>query len=408
MAELAVDVSGLGKRYRVGIGADYTTLREHMSMLFGSRRAVREDEEPRELWALQDVSFSMRQGDVLGIIGRNGAGKSTLLKILARITEPTTGAARIHGRLASLLEVGTGFHEDLTGRENVFLNGVVLGMSRREVQVRFDEIVEFSGVSRFLDMPIKRYSSGMKLRLAFAVAAHLDTEVVVVDEVLAVGDSEFQRRCLGKMSDLQRSGRTVLFVSHDLGTVAQLCPRTIWLAAGKIHADGPTEEVIGAYQQSFGAPEIAARLDRAGGGPVRLDSVRLVTSDGAGLEQLRRGDPFTIELCFTNDETVIGLDVGIYLEDSRGVRPLDEGLSEVVGLAIDLSAPGPHKLLLDVPAPLAAKEYVVGVWLGTRTEDFFDEPALRFEIKPALEDSRDAIGKSRVLHGTGRWRVMSP
>ena len=408
MAELAVEVTDLGKRYRVGIGADYTTLREHMNGMFMSRRAVRDDDEPRELWALRDVSFSMQQGDVLGIIGRNGAGKSTLLKILARITEPTTGAAGIHGRLASLLEVGTGFHDDLTGRENVFLNGVVLGMSRREVQSRFDEIVEFSGVSRFLDMPIKRYSSGMKLRLAFAVAAHLDTEVVVVDEVLAVGDSEFQRRCLGKMSDLQRSGRTVLFVSHDLGTVAQLCPRTIWLAAGKIHADGPTDQVVSAYQESFGAPEIAASLERASGGPVRLDSVRLVAPDCAALERLRRGDPFTIELCFTNRDTVMGLDVGIYLEDSRGVRAFDEGLSEVLGLDADLSAPGAHRLLLDVPAPLAAKEYVVGIWLGTPTEDFFNEPALRFEIKPALEDSRDAIVKSRVLHGTGRWRVMSP
>jgi len=408
MAELAVEVTDLGKRYRVGIGADYTTLREHMNGMFMSRRAVRDDDEPRELWALRDVSFSMQQGDVLGIIGRNGAGKSTLLKILARITEPTTGAAGIHGRLASLLEVGTGFHDDLTGRENVFLNGVVLGMSRREVQSRFDEIVEFSGVSRFLDMPIKRYSSGMKLRLAFAVAAHLDTEVVVVDEVLAVGDSEFQRRCLGKMSDLQRSGRTVLFVSHDLGTVAQLCPRTIWLAAGKIHADGPTDQVVSAYQEAYGAPEIAASLERASGGPVRLDSVRLVAPDCAALERLRRGDPFTIELCFTNRDTVMGLDVGIYLEDSRGVRAFDEGLSEVLGLDADLSAPGAHRLLLDVPAPLAAKEYVVGIWLGTRTEDFFNEPALRFEIKPALEDSRDAIVKSRVLHGTGRWRVMSP
>ncbi|HVF79939.1 MAG TPA: polysaccharide ABC transporter ATP-binding protein [Solirubrobacteraceae bacterium] len=408
MGELAVDVIGVGKRYRMGAGAGYTTLREHLSTRFSSRREGRNDGEPREMWALEDVSFSMEQGDVLGIIGRNGAGKSTLLKILARITEPTVGAAHIHGRLASLLEVGTGFHEDLTGRENVFLNGVVLGMSRREIQRRFDEIVEFSGVSRFLDSPIKRYSSGMKLRLAFAVAAHLDTEIVVVDEVLAVGDSEFQRRCLGKMSDLRRSGRTVLFVSHDLGTVAQLCPRTIWLASGRIHEDGPTEQVIRSYQQSFGSVGIGARLARGADGPVRLDSARLVAPDGAALEQLRRGNPFAIEVCWTNRESLPGLDAGIYVEDARGVRALDEGLSESLDLEADLSAPGGHRLLLDVQVPLAAKEYIVGLWLGTSLEDFLNEPVLRFEIEPALEDSRDAIVKSRVLHGTGRWRVMSP
>ena len=408
MGDLAVEVIDLGKRYRVGLGADYTTLREHLSMIFARGRAGRGETQAREMWALQDVNFSMQQGDVLGIIGRNGAGKSTLLKILARITEPSTGCARVHGRLASLLEVGTGFHEDLTGRENVFLNGVVLGMSRREIQRRFDEIVDFSGVSRFLDSPIKRYSSGMKLRLAFAVAAHLDTEIVVVDEVLAVGDSEFQRRCLGKMSDLRRSGRTVLFVSHDLGTVAQLCPRTIWLTAGKIHADGPTEQVIRAYQQTFGSAGIGARVGDGGDGPVQLDSVRLVTPDGAALEQLRRGNAFAIEVCFANREAIRGLDVGIYIEDSRGVRALDEGLSEALGMNVDLSEPGRHRVLLDVGVPLAAKEYVVGLWLGTNSEDFLDEPVLRFEIQPALEDSRDAIVKSRVLHGTGRWRVMAP
>ena len=221
----AVEVTGLGKRYEWGVGAGYTTLREYL----GSRlaRPAPRRARSRQVWALRDVSFSMDQGDVIGVIGRNGAGKSTLLKLLTRIPEPTTGMARIRGRVGSLLEVGTGFHEELTGRENVFLNGAVLGMTRREIRGRFDEIVEFSGVSRFLDVPIKRYSSGMKLRLAFSVAAHLEPEVILVDEVLAVGDADFQRRCLGKMSDLRGSGRTVVFVSHDLGAIAQLCPRAI-------------------------------------------------------------------------------------------------------------------------------------------------------------------------------------
>jgi len=211
-------------------------------------RRWRERARPETLWALRDVSFDVMPGEIIGIIGPNGAGKSTLLKILSRVLEPTSGRAELYGRVASLLEIGTGFHPDLTGRENVYLNGAILGMTRREIDARFDEIVEFAEVGRFLETPVKRYSSGMYVRLAFAVAAHLDHEILILDEVLAVGDASFQKKCLGKFDEVTRSGRTVLFVSHSLPTVTGLCERAILLWRGQIHRRGPAAEVVDYYQ----------------------------------------------------------------------------------------------------------------------------------------------------------------
>src|SRR4051812_3637783 len=219
MADAVIRARGLGKRYRLGEGG-YVTLRERLDGRFRLRRT---NGGAKEVWALREVELSIDQGEIVGIVGPNGSGKTTFLKSVARIVRPTTGSVAVRGRVGALLEVGTGFHQELTGRENVFLNGVVLGMSRREIRRRFDQIVEFAGVERFLDTPLKRYSSGMYLRLAFAVAAHIDPDVMIVDEVLAVGDAEFQRRCLGRMSEFAGEGRTVLFVSHDLGTVGRLC-----------------------------------------------------------------------------------------------------------------------------------------------------------------------------------------
>ena len=232
-----IQAEGLGKRYRLG-ESGYATLRERLDLR--SRRRAAVDNGEREVWALRDVDLEIEEGDVVGIVGRNGAGKTTFLKTVARIVRPTTGVVRVRGRVGALLEVGTGFHPELTGRENVFLNGVVLGMSRREISRRFDDIVEFAGVERFLDTPLKRYSSGMYLRLAFAVAAHIDPDVIIVDEVLAVGDAEFQRRCLGRMSEFGREGRTVLFVSHDSSAVARLCRRAVWLEQGTLLKRLPT------------------------------------------------------------------------------------------------------------------------------------------------------------------------
>ena len=300
---VAVDVEELAKRYRIGeLQGAYGTLRDSLSI--GTRRLVRRERAPRyeEIWALDGVSFQVGEGEVLGIVGRNGAGKSTLLKILTRITTPTSGTATIRGRVGSLLEVGTGFHPELTGRENIFLNGSVLGMKRREILQKFDEIVEFSGVERFIDTPVKRYSSGMSVRLAFAVAAHLEPEILLVDEVLAVGDAEFQQRCLGRMEDISLTGRTVLFVSHNMHAVAQLCNRTIWLDDGRVKEDGSSPEIIARYLQSghgSGPERHWPDLDSApGSNLVRLRSVR-VLQHGVVTGAIDVREPVGIEIGFT-------------------------------------------------------------------------------------------------------------
>jgi lipopolysaccharide transport system ATP-binding protein len=263
LSDVVIKAEGLGKSYRIGHQGHrerYTALRDVMAS--GARRALGRtrrllrgeldlvNEEVEEFWALRDVSFEVKQGEVLGIVGRNGAGKSTLLKVLSRITEPATGRVTLRGRVASLLEVGTGFHPELTGRENIFLNGAILGMSRTEIKCKFDEIVAFAEVEKFLDTPVKRYSSGMYVRLAFAVAAHLEPEILVVDEVLAVGDAEFQKKCLGKMQDVSRVGRTVLFVSHNMSAITTLCGRGIVLEHGLLKFDGKASAAVGHYLEA--------------------------------------------------------------------------------------------------------------------------------------------------------------
>lgn len=257
--DLALEVHELSKLYELGRKQErYATVRDKvmeslgtgLQRLLGSRR--KRAEKPEILWALRDITFDVQRGDVVALIGRNGAGKSTLLKILSRITSPTGGYAEIHGRVGSLLEVGTGFHPELTGRENIYLNGAILGMRKAEIARQFEAIVEFSGISRFIDTAVKHYSSGMYLRLAFAVAAHMDTEILLVDEVLAVGDASFQKKCLGKMGEVAAAGRTVLFVSHNMGAVAGLCKRALWIDEGRIVAEGSVEEVAQRYLGSLG------------------------------------------------------------------------------------------------------------------------------------------------------------
>ena len=269
--EVVISVEGLGKRYTLGTSQKserYTALRDVVANsarnLFRRKPSADASSNPEEFWALKEVSFEVRRGEVVGIIGRNGAGKSTLLKILSRITEPTRGRLEITGRVARLLEVGNGFHPELTGRENIFLNGAILGMHRHEIKAKFDEIVAFAEVEKFLDTPVKRYSSGMYVRLAFAVAAHLEPEILVVDEVLAVGDAAFQRKCLGKMQDVARGGgRTVLFVSHLMSSVASLCSQCVHLRRGSIENHGPVESVIASYIKEEAMPDdLAVRLDK--------------------------------------------------------------------------------------------------------------------------------------------------
>jgi len=249
MSGTVIHVDGLGKRYRVGERERYFALRDILARVVTAPFRRSGESRTREyLWALRDVSFDVRQGEVVGLIGRNGAGKTTLLKILSRITRPTEGFAEIHGRVGSLLEVGTGFHPELTGRENVYLSGAILGMSRNEIARKYDAIVAFAEVEKFLDTPLKHFSTGMQMRLAFAVAAHLEPEILFVDEVLAVGDLEFQKKCLGKMSDISKGGRTIIFVSHQMGQIRRLCERVIWIDGGAIRTDARTAEAINAYE----------------------------------------------------------------------------------------------------------------------------------------------------------------
>jgi lipopolysaccharide transport system ATP-binding protein len=302
MSVAAITAEGLSKRYRIGeLQAGYGTLRDSLSRV-ARRVGHRQHHEKEHIWALEDVSFELAEGEVLGLIGRNGAGKSTLLRVLTRITAPTSGTATIRGRIGSLLEVGTGFHPELTGRENVFLNGAILGMRRREIARKYDDIVEFSGVSRFIDTPVKRYSSGMYVRLAFSVAAFLEPEILLVDEVLAVGDAEFQRRCLGRMEDMGESGRTVVFVSHNMQTIAQLCDRAILLEGGSVVMDGESADVVARYLQS-GLGSGSAREwpdDETGPGDrvARLLAARVLEEDGSLLDAADVRRPIGVEITF--------------------------------------------------------------------------------------------------------------
>jgi lipopolysaccharide transport system ATP-binding protein len=300
---LAIDAHGLSKRYRLGqMQAAYGTLRDSLSRTAARLAGRAEEHEQQEIWALRDVSFNVREGEALGVIGRNGAGKSTLLKVLTRITTPSSGQAIIRGRVGSLLEVGTGFNPELTGRENIFLNGSILGMKRREIQRKLNEIVEFSGIEKFVDTPVKRYSSGMYVRLAFSVAAHLEPEILLVDEVLAVGDAEFQQRCLGRMEDFSGGGRTVLFVSHNMQAINQLCDRVIWLEGGTIAAEGEPSEVVSSYLHSAlgSGSRISWPDDESAPGDdlARLLSVRAIGENGETIDTIDVRRSVGIEIQF--------------------------------------------------------------------------------------------------------------
>lgn len=303
MSESVISVENLGKRYAIGYQRTSDDGMRHVlesairhPVAWIKARLDSRLQEEVEFWALRDVSLEINQGEVVGMIGRNGAGKSTLLKILSRITVPTEGRIRIDGRIASLLEVGTGFHQDLTGRENIFLNGAILGMTRAEIIRKFDEIVAFSEIEEFLDTPVKRYSSGMYVRLAFAVAAHLEPEILIVDEVLAVGDAAFQKKCLGKMDSFAQSGRTVIFVSHNMEAVRSLCQRTVWLKDGHLHRDGETEEIIEAYFNSI-SDALSFSFTNPDYG-LTIQKVVLKNSGGEDTGQFRPGDDMVVEISY--------------------------------------------------------------------------------------------------------------
>ncbi|MBP6864824.1 MAG: ABC transporter ATP-binding protein [Candidatus Didemnitutus sp.] len=387
----AIRVDHVSKRYVIDHEKRPDTLRDALTggvrALFSRLRAQQTEEE--EFWALRDVSFEVQPGEVVGIIGRNGAGKSTLLKILSRITEPTQGRIALHGRVASLLEVGTGFHPELSGRENIFLNGAILGMRREEIRRKFDEIVAFAEVERFLDTPVKRYSSGMYVRLAFAVAAHLEPEILIVDEVLAVGDVQFQQKCLGKMREVSRNeGRTVLFVSHQMGAVRELCSRAILLKQGSVSRTGPVADVVAEYLGLAGAEghgfSQARRLE--GTGDARISDATLLVHENATNELLSR-DPVIVCLkAEVQRETRIAVECLLRGPDGLPLALHAGGLVEGRDHRL---APGKYEFRFELQLPqLAAGRYTMDLMLadsGVRFHDYL-EHALRFQITPRQND----------------------
>lgn len=404
MRELAVQVENLGKRFRLGVGAGGTdTLRDALA------RGVRtRSDDIQELWALRGLNLEVARGEALGIIGHNGAGKTTLLRILARITNPTEGVARTRGTVGSLLDVGTGFHGELTGRENVYLSGTVLGMRRSEVRKQFNEIVEFSGVERFLDTPIKRYSEGMRLRLAFAVAAHLEPPIVVIDEVLAVGDAAFRDKCMGKMADMSRSDRTVLFVSHDLGAIAKLCTRAIWLEGGRLQIDGPAKEVVASYltRASTGDLLDAQFADEASAAVV----VQRVTVRDARMRDIltspQRGQAFTIEMTFEVREPRSDIDVAFMLIDDQGVVIFDEAARDgPISAVAELSGAGTYIVSATIPPLLRASTYLLRCWIGDQYESGYDRDLMSIRVARLPEDDDEFTDRKRAVLPEIRWAV---
>ena len=401
-----ISVENLSKKYIISHQKQggYTTLREALTQGVSHtlnkliHPFTKEENDPthEEFWALKDINFDIQQGDRVGIIGRNGAGKSTLLKILSRITEPTSGKVSIRGRVASLLEVGTGFHPELTGRENIFLNGAILGMSKVEIKSKFDEIVAFAEVERFLDTPVKRYSSGMYVRLAFAVAAHLEPEILVVDEVLAVGDAQFQKKCMGKMEDVaNRNERTILFVSHSMAAIENLCNRCILLSNGQLVAQGETSIVLKEYAQtSQSSQTIGDRTDRDGDGRVRLTSFLMRAPDGQIISSVQSGKAATFEFEINNTENteLCSVLVAFGINNLSGVR-LAHFNSDLCGRPINAIPSGISRIILSLPTiPLVAGHYTITTFVSVKgvIADWVQD-AVAFDI-----DDGDFFGSGRT------------
>jgi lipopolysaccharide transport system ATP-binding protein len=385
MGDVAIQVDHLGKRYRIGERRErYGTLRDALAQavatsLRGWRHGANRKSKA-EIWALQDVSFEVRRGDVLAVIGRNGAGKSTLLKLLSRVARPTAGRAVIHGRVGSLLEVGTGFHPELTGRENVYLNGAILGMTRTEIERRFDEIVAFAEVERFLDTPVKRYSSGMYMRLAFAIAAHLEPEILLVDEVLAVGDAGFQRKCLGKMDEVAKEGRTVLFVSHNMATIQRLCHSALLLESGRVAACGTVSDVVQHYLKSV-APSVQ-QWERSDRPTTEIYFRRVYLADEAGgrIDHVTTAGQVTVVMEYVVQHRCRNLQVSVDLLDASGDLIFASNPQDV-GVEIP-EHPGHYRAAVSLPPQiLLPKLYGIRTNLWVPWDGMLDTvDSLRFEV----------------------------
>jgi lipopolysaccharide transport system ATP-binding protein len=422
MSNTIIQVENLSKRYIISHqqeGRGYKTLRDAISdgtKALGQKllkRANHKASDPthEEFWALKDVSFEIKQGDRVGIIGRNGAGKSTLLKILSRITEPSRGRIAIKGRVASLLEVGTGFHPELTGRENIYLNGAILGMSRVEIKKKFDEIVAFAEVERFLDTPVKRYSSGMYVRLAFAVAAHLEPEILIVDEVLAVGDASFQRKCLGKMGEVSQAGRTVLFVSHNMGAIRSLCTSGIWLQDGKLVMAGTALSLTDKYLTStFDRASSIIDLRTLQRSYSTGDSLRLITLEINHGNPILHGEPLSIRVEYETYRDIDGVAIGIGFSSMEGYRlmSIDSDLMQppkdvqahrrgVVEMKVDNFLLQPGLYLIDIGARFG----------GVGTLDYIPSCA-QVEILPGPQTPGFIIRSDGGVRIPARWRWLEP
>lgn len=403
MSETVVQIEGLSKRYRLGVIGG-KRLVDDVSRQWAKFRGkpdplAKVDLNPRpgtngkngisseEIWALKDVSLDVKQGEVLGIIGKNGAGKSTLLKILSRVTAPTSGEVKVKGRIASLLEVGTGFHPELTGRENVFLNGAILGMTKDEIRKRFDEIVEFSEIGKFIDTPVKRYSSGMYVRLAFAVAADLDPEILIVDEVLAVGDAAFQKKCLGKMENVASLGRTVLFVSHDMNNMTRLCPTGILLEQGKVVCQGAMTDVVTYYFKGdtleSGFAELSNRGDRSGNGDAAWQSIELL-KDAERTSTFALGDEFTVRTCITLHKDIPRGQVFVVVTTDAGT-PV-HGLESANEGVVWTGKAGTYTFDVSIPSiQLYPGGYAIDLWIGDAQSGRVDylKKAITFNVVQA-------------------------
>jgi len=405
MSDIAVSVRGLGKEYRIGRVEAYGTFRDTLTnVVMGpvrrlarrrARRGAVARNRPERLWALRDVSFDIRQGEVVGIIGRNGAGKTTLLKLLSRVTEPTEGMAEIHGRIGSLLEVGTGFHPELTGRENIFLNGAILGMKRAEIRRRFDEIVSFAQVERFIDTPVKRFSSGMYLRLAFAVAAHLEPEILVVDEVLAVGDDEFQKRCLSKMESVAGEGRTVLFVSHNMGAVRHLCTRGILLNRGQVSYDGPVDDVVNTYLASLTDVAEEVVFPPRPNAPVSITRLCIRNAEGKKTARFTNTDDLSLEIEYDARERLVGERLWMVIDRVDGVRVVKSGDDDGGDILPEVRAPGRYVVHARVPGGLLnAGVYRFRVVIGRpKGVHHDDRSGSHFEIEDVTSYGKTFLGK---------------
>ena len=409
-SDVAIRVAGIGKQYHLGAPrAGYSTLRDKLQELASSslralvRRGRKQESRP-SFWALQDVSFEVNQGDVVGIIGRNGAGKSTLLKILSRITEPTTGEADIRGRVGSLLEVGTGFHPELTGRENVFLNGAILGMTRTEIKRRFDEIVAFAEVEKFIDTPVKHYSSGMYMRLAFAVAAHLEPEILIVDEVLAVGDAEFQAKCLGKMGQAAKSGRTVLFVSHNMQAVSSLCRRAILLARGNVALDGAAQDTVAHYLRDHSGDGLTEWSGEAGDDDVTL----LRTSVASGDEDnvFRTDVPFQVDISLRLKRPILGLICAVELFNRHGTRLAYSNFDDRSPPPAATMPAGDYHWTVTIPADtLAAGTYDIRFDVGVHNQKRIieEQGALQVQVDNLAGVGRRYLANTDVFRPAWDW-----